>query len=414
MGKNALIILLLLSLFMTAWVINPTDASLKDDHGSIKPANIIQIGSLHFTVKDNNLIEQHLHSSFFNRRDDIVQFYNYSNITNPDCFAGYLIQSSDNIRSFYLNDSLLYILLDYDEPHYSTGFEIVDISNISDPIYQGHFIANDSYGWWHDPRENGHEILKFQDNYVFLANGPKSDYMKWIRIIDCSNLTAPVEVGRYEVSSYRINNFVLDDDLMYVLTFDEYVDIVDISDVNNPTNISSFDVSDSLDIKMHGDYLYFYGSQTSIFNVTDRLNPQFISEFADNNNYITELLFTEDYIITILSDNIVFYNNSNLINFELIANYTIDDSLVEDYSSGFFWGKEDNNRLYLARQSSNPGMTLYILDLADIANITYYVPYYTPPTTPKFAIEFGILLIWLSCIAIIQLLVRKISRKRKW
>ncbi|MBN1330380.1 MAG: hypothetical protein JXA54_12975 [Candidatus Heimdallarchaeota archaeon] len=97
--------------------------------------------------------------------------------------------SSNTYHSFYLNGSLLYTLLEFGEPNYSSGFEIVDVTTSTSPIYKSTFIADDSYSWWYDSRESGHEIIQFKDDYVFFCNGNASNYMQWMRIIDRSYIS---------------------------------------------------------------------------------------------------------------------------------------------------------------------------------------------------------------------------------
>lgn len=424
MGKKSFFISIIIIVLLAASKYNNIFSfEGKTESNLFEPNNIILTGSLPIYVQDNIYFSVERGSSFFGKNCRSFTIQDYSNITNPGAIGEYQLNSNcESFHSFYLNDSLLYLLLEFTEPIYSTGFEIVDISNITSPEFKGNFITNDSYIWWHDPRENGHEILQFKEDYVFLCNGPKRDYMKWIRIIDCSNLTAPKEIGKYESTSDRILSFLTFEEVMYVLTFDGFIDIVNITDVSNPNLISSFEVGDYWTIEHHNNYLFLYKSFENtdrIYNVVNRTNPQYVSDFLnDTQLFISDLVFIENQTFVVSGDFVGLYDFTNIYDITLINSHNFTELLsgANEGMGQFFWGIIDNNRLYLSRISDDEGLTIFIVDFSDINNFDIYTPYFDPNTrtTELFSIDLiAAILIFTNCFAI-SLLVKKLTTKKRY
>ena len=387
--------------------------------------NIIPQGSTYIYAKDNIFVEAAGLSAYHGMNCKQFTIIDYNNIANPKEIGGYYLNSSgETFHGFYLNDSLLYLYLDTGILQNSLGFEIVDISNETNPVFKGNFTVNDSYIWWRDPRWLGTDKLQFKDNCVLLHAGPSNDANRWIRFIDCTNLSSPEEIGKFESSHGNIESFTLLEEVMYASTFFGYLDIVNITDKTSPSLISSIYLGggDCYNrIELNNNYLFIYAGYelpSMIYDVSNCTNPQFISDFSSTfENDFSDLVFKENLLFGIQNNYICLYDITDINEITLINEYNFTEQFSNygEIYGHFFWGQIDNNRLYLSRVSDNELLTVFIVDFTDIHNFSIYSRYDLSTLTPNSA-SVGFIAtnaIISNCLVFLVLINKSVKEKRK-
>ena len=173
------------------------------------------------------------------------------------------------------------------------GLRIIDVSTATDPVDIG-FL--DGYYHWQGT-VNG--------NYAYLH------YDGAFQIIEVSNPSDPTQVGNivHSNTSYNVQELAVVGNHLYLTCVDSSLQIVDISNPSDPTLISSLDVGDYADaISLFNGYVYLGGdSGVRIIDISSPITPLevgildlpgFVQKIISTNNtaYIFSYL---DYLGTV-------------------------------------------------------------------------------------------------------------------
>lgn len=145
---------------------------------------------------------------------------------------------------------------------------------------------------------NGKIIVK--DNYAFIINTIEdlnSENHIALRIFDISDINNPVIIGEYD-NSYWINSFFVKDNIVFLGSIDNGVEIIDISEMNKPVFLNQITgFTGPIFISNFNDLL-FIGSNEGlyIYNISDLTNPvKYAHYFISNGSFIVD----EQYIYQI-------------------------------------------------------------------------------------------------------------------
>ncbi|MCP4712457.1 MAG: hypothetical protein GY869_27860, partial [Planctomycetes bacterium] len=142
-----------------------------------------------------------------------------------------------------------------------SALDIVDISDPSSPDRIGRFVAP---GMVFDVVAVGElACLVYMQTYEFGG----------LFVLDVSNPAEPIQIGQMDLSGYSINSIWIEGNLAYVLTGAE-LRIVDISEHSTPTLLSALELEGgAFRIAVQGDYAYVGGSGVHIIDISDPENP---------------------------------------------------------------------------------------------------------------------------------------------
>jgi hypothetical protein len=121
-------------------------------------------------------------------------------------------------------------------------------------------------------------------NVAFVAGG-----VDGLEIVNISDLSNPSYIGGYTDSSNESISVYVQDDIAYVGD-SEGLDIIDVSDISNPASISRYEYSgDIIDMQIEADVLYITGKNETwlieMIDVTDPSDPVYIGELIQSNIY---------------------------------------------------------------------------------------------------------------------------------
>jgi hypothetical protein len=180
-----------------------------------------------------------------------LQIIDISNPTNPtfkgnyDTDAAYGVEVVGNYA--YIADG-------------SSGLQIIDISNPTNPTFIGNY---DNFG----------AVLGVQvvGNYAYLVNNGASS----LEIIDISNPTNPTLKGSYDDDSDPAFGLQVVGNYAYLADGESGLKIIDISNPTNPILKGSYDTSYAFGVQIVGNYAYVadWGSGLQIIDISNPTNP---------------------------------------------------------------------------------------------------------------------------------------------
>ncbi|MFM6513497.1 MAG: Calx-beta domain-containing protein [Microcystis panniformis] len=180
-----------------------------------------------------------------------LQIIDISNPTNPilkgnyDTDAAYGVEVVGNYA--YVADG-------------SSGLQIIDISNPSNPTFLGNYA-------------NFGAVLGVQvvGNYAYLVNNGASS----LQIIDISNPTNPILKGSYDDDYDPAFGLQVVGNYAYVADGESGLKIIDISNPTNPILKGSYDTSYAFGVQIVGNYAYVadWDSGLQIIDISNPTNP---------------------------------------------------------------------------------------------------------------------------------------------
>ena len=188
-----------------------------------------------------------------NRGVDILDI---SDISNPRKISTIRIQ--DGAFGIYVEDGVAYIAGE-------TGLTITDVSDPEHPEIIGSF---------YDGGVNRN--VRIRGSYAYVT-----DYEDGLEIVDISNLSNPVMVGRYSLVDARGVEVV--GDIAYVTSSGTGLRVLNISNPDDPKIIKRVPGTGSAaSICVHDDQIYLgcYGQGVRIISIMDPLNPRVVGDFS--------------------------------------------------------------------------------------------------------------------------------------
>jgi len=205
------------------------------------------------------------------------------------CEAGFLIYDVSDIDEYVLvsyyrcypvqllciiNDTA-YLGTKINPPDLTGKVEILDISDLSDPVYiASHEISDLATGLV--------TALQVKGDYVYVGYGFS------LYIIDFSDMNNPVE---YMHATGYNKDIIVDDSLLFTMVGSG----LDTYKIQNDTNlifVSTINCSGSnayANLQKNGDLIYYVRSSLQIIDVSDIYNPAFVSETIFENNFGSDL-----------------------------------------------------------------------------------------------------------------------------
>ena len=308
------------------------------------------------------------HKNIFSVKGIVILFFTFTtllssqNIINqnaPDVYKNvYTWQAKEN--TFPANDSILTILgrwawgaclaVDADSNYAYIGngpiFHVLDISDPATPEIIGEYLTE---GFIYD--------IEIRNNIAFVCIG------SGLLILDITNPTTPEEISFVEIGGVAIS-FALEDSFAYVTTFSGVMQVVDISDSNNPYKRGA--------IAAGGEFAYCVEAKDSIVYIG---NPEWPDlEIVDATNPDTLIAVYFDIggsgLSAFIKDTILFigvgyyglqlkiYNIATLTNPDLVGQLQITNP--EDIMA--ITVSDDEQTAYIRTDSGN----VYSVDISDL------------------------------------------------
>ena len=199
-----------------------------------------------------------------------LRIYDVTNIY--DIFEVGYLDSIGSVRDVFVENNLAY-LVNYDY------LIIIDLSDPSEPAIVGVYGSNKKYQFCNIFVSNGHAYITDE-----LYGG--------LWIFDVSNPTHPVEKGYYHSGSGDSEGITVVGQHAYVAHGSSGLQIVDVSDADNPIGISSYETVGALDnsIIVQNDIVYtMVGLKLGLFDISDKENPKLINSIQANCGLIREI-----------------------------------------------------------------------------------------------------------------------------
>ncbi|MHA1186466.1 MAG: LVIVD repeat-containing protein [Candidatus Heimdallarchaeota archaeon] len=240
-----------------------------------------------------------------------------------------------------------------------TGMYIYDISNLDNPQQVGFFER--TYGYFN-------KIYVF-NNYLIAYNFPHG-----LQILDITNPANPIMVAAYSsflingvnTSIHSINDIYIDENYLYLITYENKFVIIDISSITTPIALGSYAIiEDCSGISIEGNEAYI-GTETGllILNIRDKNNPKLAGTFVDEIGYgIYDVAVSGKYAVCSFDETIELLNVGQAGNVKKV-------SVIDDEYSGevgidgqYAWARDSKSfRIYNLVDPKNPVFTAYYFD----------------------------------------------------
>ncbi|NHJ47789.1 MAG: hypothetical protein FK733_08375 [Asgard group archaeon] len=194
------------------------------------------------------------------------------------------------------------------------GFEVIDISNKSDPIdifykyhpstqetvfYNQYLIVADmdvdlrifnadnksdltQISYISDGTQGAYSI-EIKDHYALVADGHEG-----LEIFDIQDIFNPIEIGEYSLTngSY-FTDVVVENDTAYVLNDESSLIVFNISEIENPTVLGIYNGSNYQSITVENNFAYLTGPgiDIDILNCSNPTNITLISSYESSGNF---------------------------------------------------------------------------------------------------------------------------------
>jgi hypothetical protein len=191
-------------------------------------------------------------------------------------------------------------IIDVSDPYNISRTDIYQISgNVSEPVVSGDhlFLPNHKNGLLTFDLTNPDEIIlsggydisysrnvAVSDSFAYVANGSMG-----LQILDISDPENPNEVGSYN-GGFIAEEIAVDGDYAYIAALSDGLKIIDISDPFNPNEVGSIDTTGSaLNVTIEGDMAFVpydgdgWVNGVRIIDITDPENPSQLGFFRYNN-----------------------------------------------------------------------------------------------------------------------------------
>lgn len=147
------------------------------------------------------------------------------------------------------------------------GLWIIDIRNPYQPKVLTHYIGSTSLS-------APHSITK-SNNFLFITQTSGSGSDTVMEIIDVNDILNPKQIGTL-TGNYQIYNMAVEDSILYLATFDSGLRIINISNPNNPVEISNI-LNSASGVALNKPYVYTSTSVFTAIDVADPINPFVVS-----------------------------------------------------------------------------------------------------------------------------------------
>ena len=208
---------------------------------------------------------------------DGLEIIDISDLSNP-VKVGSVTDGSGNATDIYLSGNYAYVV------EVLNGLEIVDISDPYNPIEVGYF---------NDGGSGGASGVVVHGKYAYLA-----DTFDGLEIVDISDPTNPFEVGSVSDGNQTWGVFVYGN-YAYTSNDTDGLEIIDISDPFNPVEVGQVsEVGDNAyNVQVVGNYAYTADETDGleIFDVSDPTNPFEVGSWTDGSGESSKMVVSGNY-----------------------------------------------------------------------------------------------------------------------
>lgn len=332
-------------------------------------------------------------------------------VLNEFRFEGY----SNSSGYLVLNDTLLYLSV-ANYGNWSMGFYVFDVTNHENTSISQYFFNTSLSGFYCYG-------LYLKGNYLyFLVNKPNIP-IGGVIVVDCTNTTQPVEVGSYFYTGCWFHELAFNNNYAYILTDDFYceqpeagIQILDVGNVSSLTKVGEvFEVGIYKAIECSGNYLYLTKgySGLDIFDLTNPINPQNISNYVESDEYFRDVCLHENLAFLVKTEGCSVLDLSDIHLPKRIGNFKYTKEI-----GGFSFGLIEDDLLYLHRTSENFNRMLFILDISNPEKPVMLYPSWIAPKWVRndislFFVSVAFSILGIGIIAVsITLIVRRRKRVR--
>ncbi len=322
----------------------------------------------------------------------------------------------ENLSSGYLalNDTFLYLSVnDYD--NWSFGFSLFDVANHEITSISQFFFNASLNGFYC----NG---LYVKGNYIYCLINQHINVKGGLVIVDYTNITHPELLGSYFFDGIWFQDFAINNNYAYLLRANYFGDFEDgflIIDLTNTTSLVKVgEITDETNLRAVTcwDNKLFLVSQDDglrIYDLTDPVNPQRISNYSEADGYFQDICILDDIAYIVTSSGCCILDISEITAPERIGLFKYTKEL-----GAFSYGLLEDDLLYLHKNSEDPTRMLFILDVTNPEKPVKMYPAWIGPQWARneftlFMVSTAIALSGIVIISVSIFLIVKRRRRRK-
>ncbi|NGX43776.1 MAG: hypothetical protein K940chlam7_02080, partial [Chlamydiae bacterium] len=237
----------------------------------------------------------------------------------------------------------------------SSGLQIIDVSNITNPIIAGSYDTGYASG------------VAVSGSYAYVVGSGG------LQIIDVSNVINPTVAGSYDTGS--ASDVTVSGNYAYVPAGGSGLQIINVSNVANPTLAGSYG-GNAHGVAVSGNYAYVAaaGLGLQIVDVSNMANPTLAGAYVLN--WAKDVVILGNYVyVANLVDGLEIIDVTNIANPIPVSSYNLSD-----WSEGI---TVSGNYAYMANQYSG----LQIIDVSSVTNPTLTGFYDTPGYASDVAVS---------------------------
>lgn len=172
--------------------------------------------------------------------------------------------------------------------------------------------------------------IKIKDDKVFLGlNG------MGLSIVDISDLNNPSEISFLQINGYYPVIAPMGDKLLYATNSTNGLNLIDISDINSPEIIKVYDYYDVSDILVKDNYIFAVREWNgmSVFQLNEDHTLSTVSGIS--NKYCYDIAMTNDTLCFMSNDTLILYDISNLQVPQIIGKMKVSYAYNVDFYKKF-------------------------------------------------------------------------------
>ncbi|MHA1433515.1 MAG: hypothetical protein ACTSO7_06695 [Candidatus Heimdallarchaeota archaeon] len=405
------VLLVLFFVQMTSFLLTINVAGkLPDETDNITPNNPIPDYELDNIKVENDI----LFSCPISLSEHSIEIYNVSDYLNFQYYATYTLNSildySSAIVKYQIFDDKLFIVMQTVNDSspldsFRIAIEIVDISDVQNPVYISHMFLNETFRAEHPIVDIYSYRMFFSDDLLYISTIDYSYVYSWwsLRVLNCTDIYHPKEIARtyFGFESDRLLDYYLIDDVLYTFTVEEEVNkltVFNYTDISDITIISKSDLlfQPNNFIGHYNDHLFVYANNEQCsFQIYENYTLGFVDNWFVPSNYIYSCI-NGQRMFSITSENFIIYNITDIGSIQQIG-YFLRETDVDIAS--FMRLDLDKTRAFIAGTHQDEGAVLYIIDFSDPTNPVKLLPTEITAVSsiPFLSIVFVISIVFLLC-----------------
>ncbi|MHA1366712.1 MAG: hypothetical protein ACTSXA_07420 [Candidatus Heimdallarchaeota archaeon] len=352
-----------------------------------------------------------------------INIYNVTDHLNFQYYSTYTLNNSiaDNssIVKHRIFDDKMFIVIQIENnsatEKYQTAIEIVDISDVQNPVYLSHMIFNVTGRAEHPYNPDYNYRMFYKDDLLYITVYVNSNlfYGDSIYVLNCTDIYHPEEIIRtdYKMDDERfLFDFYLIDDFLYTFVVENHTVKLCIYNYTDLTNITTISLMDELSLgpyepiypfipcRFIGLYNNYFFINTNIGQCSLEIYDNYTLGFVNNWSFsdpLSTACIIGPRLFSMSHQNFYIYNITEIDSIQLIRNFTADPSADVYFQRLAI----DKTRAYISSGvalGSTP--ILYLIDFSDEVNLVQLLP----EDTAIAALPLLSVLFTLSLVAILK------------